>query len=113
MKLTVYTDDMLTEVSRVVEADKLKIPYKVTLMVIKSLEGLNLSDNDEVFKAFVDNVDGVDKIIRCTFGLSEEDLNCVDTLDLIETGKEIFSWAIEKVNSIQGGQKNASMRVSI
>ena len=106
MKLTIYTDDSLTEVSRVVEADALKIPYKVSMEVIKSLDTLDLNDDDEVIKLIGTHIDKLDKILRATFGLTESELECVDTGELIETGKEIYSWAIRKVNSVKGGEKN-------
>ena len=111
MRLTIYTDDSLTEVSRVAEADKLKIPYKVSMMVIQSLDTVNLNNNDDVVAYLSKNINQLDKVIRATFGLTESELECIDTSELVETGKEIYKWAIEKVNSIKGGEKNARMTV--
>lgn len=106
LQLTVYTDDSLTDVNRVVEADKLKIPYKVAMYVIQSLDNVNLNDTDDTIKFVAKNIDQVDKIIKSTFGLTDSELECIDTGDLVDTAKEIYRWAIGKVNSIGGGQKN-------
>ena len=42
-ELKVYTDDSLKELKKVAEADELKIPYRVSLYVAQSLDGLNLN----------------------------------------------------------------------
>lgn len=106
MKLTIYTDDSLVEVNKVVEADKLKIPYKVSMYVIQSLDDINLDNTDDVLKFITKNIDKLDKIIKATFGITDSELECIETTELIETGKEIYKWVIDKVGSIKGGSKN-------
>lgn len=103
MKLTIYTDDNLTEVARVVEADKVKIPYKVSMYIIQSFDGINLDDTDAIFNVITKSADKLDKIIKATFNVSDSELECVDTSDLIDTAMELYKWGITKIASIKGG----------
>lgn len=106
--LKIYTDDTLTEVKRVAEADRLKIPYRVAMYVGQSLDTLNLKSEDDIFKFVINSLDKLDKIIKATFGVSETELECVDTMELGEVTVEIYKWAIEKLNSLKGNnEKNA------
>ena len=57
------------------------------------------------------NIDKLDKIIKATFGVSETELDCIDTLELIELVKEIYAWTIEKVKGLNSKEKNAQMTV--
>ena len=106
--LNIYTDDSLTEIKRVAEADRLKIPYRVAMYVGQSLETLNLKSEDDIFNYVIKSLDKLDKIIKATFGVSETELECVDTMELGEVAVEVYKWAIEKINSLKGGnEKNA------
>ena len=105
--LKVYTDDSLTELKKTVEADQLKIPYRVALYVAQSLDGLDLKNNDDIFNYIIKNLDKVDKVIKATFGLSESEMECVNLMDLVGVGVEIYKWAIDKINSLKGeNEKN-------
>ena len=106
--LNIYTDDTLTTLKRVAEADRLKIPYRVAMYVGQSLETLNLKSEDDIFNYVIKSLDKLDKIIKATFGVSETELECVDTMELGEVAVEVYKWAIEKINSLKGGnEKNA------
>ena len=108
LKLNVYKDDTLTELDREVTADKLKIPYRVAMYVIQSLDDIDLDNETDVLKLLTSNVDKVDKIIKATFGLNDDELECIDAAELVATAKELYQWAIGKVNGIKGGNsKNA------
>lgn len=107
MVLKIYTDDTLTEVKRVAEADRLKIPYRVALTVAESLDQLNLNSQDDVFKALTGNLDKVDKIIKATFGVTDSELECVDVAELGAVAGEVYKWAIGKINTLKGNEKNA------
>ena len=109
MKITVYKDDSLTDVSRIAEADKLKIPYRVSMFVIQSLDNVNMSNDDDVIRFLARNIDKLDKILKATFELTDDELECLDTAELIETAKEIYKWVVDKVNSLKGGSKNVPM----
>lgn len=104
LKLTVYKDETMTEVERVVEADELKIPYRVVMNVMKTLDEVSLDNTNEVFGAITKNVVSVDKIVKATFGVSDRDLDKVNAAELIETGKEIYKWAIDKVRTLNKGK---------
>ena len=103
--LTIYSDDSLTEAKRVVEADELKIPYRVATYVIKSLDNLNLDDDSDLLSFVTKNVDCVDKIIKATFGISEAELECIDTAELISVAKELFAWTVSKIQSLHGADE--------
>jgi len=103
--LNIYTDDSLTELKRTVEADRLKIPYRVAITVAQSLESLDLDNEKDVLNLIGANIDKVDKVIKATFGVTDTELECIDISELGAVAKEIYTWAIEKFNSLKGGQE--------
>lgn len=108
LALTVYTDESLTEVKRVVEAERLRIPYRVAIYIGESLDKINLNSTDDIFNFVTGSLDKVDKIIKATFGVSEAELDCVDVAELGAVGVELYKWGMEKLNSLNGGsEKNA------
>ena len=112
LKITVYTDDSLQEVKREVEADRLKIPYRVAMEVGKSLESIDVKDERKLLNFVTDNLESVDKIVKATFGLSDSELECLDAGEMAAVVKEIYQWAIEKMRSIKGGgEKNVAAAV--
>ena len=106
--LNIYTDETLTKVKRTVEADKLKIPYRVAMTVAQSLESLELDDieDTDIIKIVTANLDKVDKVVKATFGLTDSELDCVDVTDLGAVALEIYHWALDKIASIKGDEKN-------
>lgn len=111
LRLTVYTSDELQEVKRVVEADELKIPYRVTGYLLQSMENLSLDDKEGMFNFIAGNTEILDKIIKATFGVSELELECINTTELVGVGMEVAKWVIEKVNALKKG--NASKNVEV
>lgn len=108
LALTVYTDDTLTEVKRVAEAEGLRIPYRVAIYIGESLDKVNLNSTDDIFKFVTGSLDKLDKIIKATFGVSEAELDCVDVAELGAVGVELYKWGMEKLSSLKGGsEKNA------
>lgn len=108
--LNIYTDDTLTDIKRVAEADRLKIPYRVALTVAQSLDELELDaiNDKQVFNLITGNLDKVDKIIKATFGVTDTELECVDIAELGNVAMEIYKWGVEKISSLKGGnEKNA------
>lgn len=106
LKLNIYTDESLREVSHTVTADKLKIPYKVSMYIIQSFDGLDINNQDDIIKYLSQNIDKLDKIIKATFGLTDSELECIETTELIDTALELYRWGIDKISSIKGGSKN-------
>lgn len=100
LKLNVYTDETMTELKRVCEADKLKIPYRVAMYLIQSLDSVNLNNEDDIIKFISSNIDKMDKILKATFGVTESELDCLDAGELIETLKELYKWGVEKVSKL-------------
>lgn len=107
LALKVYTDESLIEVKRVVEVDRIKIPYRVAMTVAQTLDSLdldNVKDND-IIKLVTNNLDKVDKIIKATFGVTDTELECVDVMEMSSIAMEIYSYAIDKINSLKGDQE--------
>lgn len=103
--LNIYTDDTLTDIKRVAEADRLKIPYRVALTVAQSLDELELDaiNDKQVFNLITGNLDKVDKIIKATFGVTDTELECVDIAELGNVALELYKWGLEKIGSLKGG----------
>ena len=101
LKLNIYTDETLTEIKRVAEADRLKVPYRAAIYIGQSLENINIKNEDDIIKFITSNLDKLDKIIKATFGISETELDCIDIADLATVGTDLYKWAIEKFNSIK------------
>lgn len=108
--LNIYTDDTLTDIKRVAEADRLKIPYRVAMYIGQSLETVNLNNEDDILKFVTGSLDKLDKIIKATFGVTDTELECVDVAELGAVGVEIYKWGIEKLHSLKGdSSKNVVM----
>lgn len=103
--LKIYTDDTLTEVKRVAEADRLKIPYRVAIYIGQSLDKLDVKNENDLLNLVGGNIEYLDKIIKATFGVSELELDCIDAGELGAVGMEIYKWGIEKLNSLKGEQE--------
>lgn len=105
--LNVYTDDTLNEIKRTVEADRVKIPYRVTMDIIETLDNLDIKSDDDLLKFISSNIGKLDKIVKATFGVSDSELECVDSAELINMIKELYAWAISKYTSLKGkNEKN-------
>ena len=100
--LNIYVDDTLTEVKRVAEADRLKIPYRVAMYIGQSLDTLDLKNEDDIFKFVTGSLDNLDKVIKATFGVTDTELDCVDVAELGAVGVELYKWGIEKLQSLKG-----------
>lgn len=100
--LNIYTDDSLTEIKRVAEADRLKIPYRVAMYIAQSLDTLDLKNEDDIFKFVTASLDKLDKVIKATFGVTDTELDCVDVAELGAVGVELYKWGIEKLQTLKG-----------
>ena len=103
--LNIYTDETLTEVKRIAEADRLKIPYRVAIYIGQSLDKLDVKNDNDLLNFIGENIDKVDKIIKATFGVSELELDYIDAGELGAVAVELYKWGIEKINSLKGGQE--------
>lgn len=104
--LNIYTDENLTDIEKTVEADRLKIPYKAAMYIIQSLDGLDLNDTkkiDDILNFVIGSVDKLDKIIKATFGLTDDELERVDAGELGAVATELYRWAVEKLKGLRGG----------
>ena len=105
--LDIYEDDTLTNVKRTVEADRVKIPYRVAIYLISSLESVNIKNDTDLINVLGGSVEKLDKIIKATFGVSENELECIDAGQLGGVAMELYKWAMDKIKEIRGnGSKN-------
>ena len=102
LQITVYTDESLKDIKREVEADRLKIPYRVAMEAAKSLEDLNIEDRNDILAIVTGNLESVDKIMKATFGITDTELECIDASEMAAVVKEIYSWAVDKMKMIGG-----------
>ena len=102
LKLNIYTDETLTHIARVAEADELKIPYRAAMQIIQSLDGVNIDNNEKIIGILTKNITQVDKIIKATFKISDSELALINSSELIGVCKQLYSWAIGKVNNLKG-----------
>lgn len=100
--LNIYTDESLTEVERVAEADRLKIPYRVATYIGQSLDKLDVKNDSDLLNFVGGNVENLDKIIKATFGITDTDLERVDAAELGAVAMEIYKWGMDKLNSLKG-----------
>lgn len=100
--LNIYTDDTLTEIKRKAEADRLKIPYRVTTYIGQSLETLDIDNENELVNFVAQNLDKLDKVIKATFGVSELEMECIDAMELGAVAVEVYKWAIDKIKTLRG-----------
>lgn len=112
--LNIYKDDTLTELKRVAEADRLKIPYRVAITVAQSLDEIDVKNESDILRFISGNLDKVDKIIKATFGVTDTELECIDISELGAVALELYKWGVEKISSLKGGQeKNYQMTAQI
>lgn len=102
-QLTVYTDDTLKEVARIAEADELKIPYRVAMYIGQHLDTLNVKDTDSIYDFVMKNLDKVDRIIKATFGVTDDELEFVNIMELGKIAVEIYKWGSGKMKSLNEG----------
>lgn len=103
LKLNIYTDESLAEIKRTVEAEEVKIPYRVAMNIINSLEGVSVKNNDDLISFVGKSIDKLDKIIKATFKVSESELDCIDASELITVCVDLYNWALGKMNKFNGG----------
>lgn len=109
LSLNIYKDDSLTEIKKVAEAEQVKIPYRVAVAIISSLEGVDIKNETDLINFITGSVDKVDKIIKATFGLSEADMECIDVADLVPVAMDLYKWAMDKIKGIKGNNSKNVM----
>ena len=106
--LNIYTDESFREIERTEKADQLRIPYRVVMYIAQSLDGIDLKNENDLFNFAIKNVDKIDRIIKATFGVSDEELERVDVMELGKTAVELYKWFTKQVNSLNNkNSKNA------
>lgn len=111
MKLTIYTDETFCEVREVRERDRMKIPYRVGQHVVNLISAMDLNDEQQIIRSVLDSEDQITAVVRATFGLSDEDLDHVDAMELADLGREIIAFVVQKMAdmgvALEGSDPNA------
>ncbi len=110
--LNIYTDDSFTDIKRVAEADRCKIPYRVSMNLITSLEGIDLKDADDIIRFLATMPDMLDKIVKATFHVSELELECIDVMEFGPILKDMYDWAMTHVKGLEAKVKNVQTAVT-
>lgn len=110
--LNIYKDEDLSELAKTVEADKLRIPYRVITYVAESLESIDLENETQLVNFVIANVDKLDKIIKATFKITDSELECIDAMELGDVVVEVYRWALDKINGLKNKGDNGKNSVA-
>lgn len=108
--LKIYTDEKLTSIKRVAEADRFKIPYRVGIYLLELLENENIKNDVDLIKLMATAPNKLDKIVKGAFGLTDSELECVDSFELGIELIKVYKWIMETVKALKG--INSKKRVS-
>lgn len=99
MKLTIYTDESMTEVREVREVPRMKIPYRTATAVMNMLGDLDLENMNEmaILGMVLKNEYHLTRVVRATFGLDESDLDFVDVVEMGDLAKDIVAYVVQKM----------------
>lgn len=108
MKLKIYTDESLAQVREEREVPRMKVPYRTADAVLDMLSDLDFENLDEykVLKLVLKNKKHLTTVVRATFGLSEDDLECIDILELGDLAREIIRYVVEKMAELGVGESD-------
>lgn len=106
MKLKIYTDETLCTVREEREVPRMKIPYRTADAVLDLVAGLDFEHMDEykVLSLLLQNKHHLTAVVRATFALSEEDLGCIDIMELGDLAREIIRYVMEKMAELGLGE---------
>lgn len=99
MKLKIYTDEKLITVREEREVPRMKIPYRTADAVLDMLADLDMENMNEmaVLGMVLQNKKHITAIVQATFALPDEDLGCIDLMELGDLAKEIIAFVFEKM----------------
>lgn len=102
MKLTIYAEESMSTVREVREVPRMKIPYRTAQAVVKMLEDLDLESMSEtaILGMVLRNEKHLTAVVRATFGLAEEDLACIDVVELGDLAREIVAYVVQKMTDL-------------
>ena len=108
MKLKIYTDESLTQVREEREVHRMKIPYRTADAVLEMLSDMDFENMDayKVLSQVLKNKNHLTTVVRATFGLSEEDLACIDIMELGDLARDIIRFVVEKMAELGLGESD-------
>jgi len=99
--LNIYKDEPLKQIERKAEADRYKIPYRVSIYLLELLESENIESDVDLIRLMVSSPDKLDKVIKATFELKDSELECIDSAELLGVVIELYKWIVEKTNALK------------
>lgn len=102
MKLNIYTDDKLITVREVREVPRMKIPYRTADAVLDLFADMDLDKMPEaaVLGRVLKNKQHITAIVQATFALPDEDLACIDLMELGDLAREIIAYVFDKIRAM-------------
>lgn len=99
-KLPIYTDDTFKTVKEVRECDELTIPFRVGEYFMDLLAVLDFNNDIEVLLAAAKSKDQIKKIIRASFGMTEDEFDFVKLNDLKAVAQPIIKFIYDKIKEL-------------
>lgn len=101
--LNVYANEEFSQIKRVCEADRVRIPYRVGFYVAQMLDTVDdITDEKQILKIVTSSTDQITKVIKATFKVTETELDYVDIGEMYDMAMELYRYAIEKFQSLKG-----------
>lgn len=99
MKIKIYTDEKLITVREEREVPRMKIPYRTADAVLDMLADLDMDNMNEyaVLGMVLQNKKHLTTIVQATFSLTDEDLACIDIMELNDLAKAVIAYVVEKL----------------
>lgn len=97
MRITIYQDETYTEIRETRECDRIKIPYRVGQYVVNIMSKIDYTDEKNIIGAVLDSEEQITKIVKATFGLTDDDLETVDMMELGDVAKDIINFVLAKI----------------
>lgn len=97
MRITIYQDDTYTEIRETRECERIKIPYRVGQYVVNIMSKIDYTDEKKIIGAVLDSEEQITKIVKATFGLTDDDLETVDMMELGDVTKDIINFVLAKI----------------
>ena len=106
MKLTTYADKNFINVREVREVPRMKIPYTAAEAVAELISEVDFTDEMNLLRTVLKNTKHITAVVQATFGLPDEDLPYIDTMELGDLAKEIIGFVISKMAELGIGDED-------
>jgi hypothetical protein len=107
LKLNIFADASMIDVREVREVPRMKIPYRTSEAVVDMLADTDLENmnNTALLGMIIKNRKHLTAVVQATFGLTDDDLDHIDTMELLDLGKEIVKWVLDEIAKLGADKK--------